>query len=183
MPKLTNWSINSIYKKLRVDYSNTSGKFPETPLALLKIRFFESLMLKGCLKEQNIVLNPKIHPKEIESIQNHSILQHSNTQSSKRSVKKINPGDINHFHKKSRKNLTDEDQRRKILRMGIDLFPNHGALYKVLGELEMKHGSHSQARELFTRGLEQDPYYAPVYHAAALLEAKSGNLEVIILYI
>lgn len=117
MPKLTNWSINSIYKKLRVNYSNTSGKFPETPLALLKIRFFESLMLKGCLKEQNIVLNPK---KEIDSIQNHNILQHSNTQSSKRSVKKINPGDINHFHKKSRKNLTDEDQRRKILRMGIE---------------------------------------------------------------
>ena len=33
------------------------------------------------------------------------------------------------------------------------------------------------ARELFATGLERDPYCAPVYHAAALLEARLGNLD------
>ena len=54
----------------------------------------------------------------------------------------------------------------------------HGALYKVLGEIEMRQGLFSSARALFSQGLDQDPHYAPVYHAAALLEAKLGNIEV-----
>ena len=55
---------------------------------------------------------------------------------------------------------------------------SHGALYKVLGELEARRGRYAIARELFRAGLDKDPHYAPVYHAAALLEAKLGNLEV-----
>jgi tetratricopeptide (TPR) repeat protein len=74
--------------------------------------------------------------------------------------------------------LGNTAKAREVLKMGLDLFPSHGALYKVLGELEMKHGAVALARELFSRGLDEDPYYAPVYHAAALLEAKTGNLEV-----
>ena len=55
---------------------------------------------------------------------------------------------------------------------------SHGALYKVLGELEAKEGKYARARELFSVGLKKDPHCAAVYHAAALLEAKLGNLEV-----
>lgn len=55
---------------------------------------------------------------------------------------------------------------------------SHGALYKVLGELEAKGGKFTRARELFALGLSKDPHCAAVYHAAALLEAKLGNLEV-----
>ena len=55
---------------------------------------------------------------------------------------------------------------------------SHGALYKVLGELEAKEGRYAKARELFAVGLSKDPHCAAVYHAAALLEAKLGNLEV-----
>ena len=47
----------------------------------------------------------------------------------------------------------------------------------VLGELEAKHGHHAKARELFMTGLDRDPHCMAVYHAAALLEAKLGNLE------
>lgn len=55
---------------------------------------------------------------------------------------------------------------------------SHGALYKVLGELEAKEGRYTRARELFSLGLSKDPHCVAVYHAAALLEAKLGNLEV-----
>lgn len=51
-------------------------------------------------------------------------------------------------------------------------------MYKVLGELEAKNGSYTKARELFALGLSKDPHCAPVYHAAAMLEAKFGNLKV-----
>jgi hypothetical protein len=54
----------------------------------------------------------------------------------------------------------------------------HGALYKVLGEIEMRQGAGPRARELFALGLKRDPYCASLYHAAALLEARLGNLEV-----
>ena len=47
----------------------------------------------------------------------------------------------------------------------------------MLGELEAKHGHHAKARELFMTGLDRDPHCLAVYHAAALLEAKLGNLE------
>ena len=48
----------------------------------------------------------------------------------------------------------------------------------MLGELEAKEGKYARARELFSVGLKKDPHCAAVYHAAALLEAKLGNLEV-----
>ena len=48
----------------------------------------------------------------------------------------------------------------------------------MLGELEAKEGRYTRARELFALGLSKDPHCAAVYHAAALLEAKLGNLEV-----
>ena len=48
----------------------------------------------------------------------------------------------------------------------------------MLGELEAKEGRFARARELFALGLSKDPHCAAVYHAAALLEAKLGNLEV-----
>jgi hypothetical protein len=51
-------------------------------------------------------------------------------------------------------------------------------LYKVLGEIEMRQGNSARARELFALGLKRDPHCASLYHAAALLEAKLGNLEV-----
>ena len=62
----------------------------------------------------------------------------------------------------------------------FQLFQSHGALYKVLGELNVRQGLYTKARELFDVALDQDAHYAPVYHAAALLEAKLGNLEVCI---
>lgn len=61
----------------------------------------------------------------------------------------------------------------------IARFPSHGALYKVMGELEVRQSSYIEARRIFRNGISNDPNYAPLYHSAALLEAKIGNLEVI----
>jgi hypothetical protein len=51
-------------------------------------------------------------------------------------------------------------------------------LYKVLGEIEARENQFSVARDIFAKGLSQDSNCAPLYHAAALLEAKLGNLGV-----
>ena len=56
---------------------------------------------------------------------------------------------------------------------------SHGALYKVLGEMEVRQQRYIKAREIFSKGIGMDPHCAPLYHAAALLEAKLGNLEVV----
>ena len=56
---------------------------------------------------------------------------------------------------------------------------SHGALYKVLGEMEVRQQRYIKAREIFSKGIRMDPHCAPLYHAAALLEAKLGNLEVV----
>jgi len=55
---------------------------------------------------------------------------------------------------------------------------SHGALYKVLGELDARQGSVEMARAVLSKGLERDPSYAPLYHASAILESQYGNLEV-----
>ena len=55
---------------------------------------------------------------------------------------------------------------------------SHGALYKVLGEMELRKGRYVKAKQIFNEGIILDPYCAPLYHAAALLEAKLGNLGV-----
>ena len=55
---------------------------------------------------------------------------------------------------------------------------SHGALYKVLGEMEVRQHEYANARRTFTKGLQLDSRCAPLYHAAALLEAKLGNLRV-----
>jgi hypothetical protein len=56
-------------------------------------------------------------------------------------------------------------------------FFSHGALYKVLGELESRQGQYLEARRWFNSGLKNDSRYIPLYHEAAMLEAKLGNLE------
>ena len=55
---------------------------------------------------------------------------------------------------------------------------SHGALYKVLGEMEIRQKQYLKARETFAKGLSLDSHCAPLYHAAALMEAKLGNLGV-----
>jgi hypothetical protein len=49
--------------------------------------------------------------------------------------------------------------------------------YKVLGEQLERLGDFKQARHVFAVGLTNDASCAPLYHAAALLEARLGNLE------
>jgi hypothetical protein len=44
--------------------------------------------------------------------------------------------------------------------------------------MEARQNHFSVAREIFATGLSQDSHCAPLYHAAALLEAKLGNLGV-----
>jgi len=73
--------------------------------------------------------------------------------------------------------LGDHARAKKFFETGIERFPDHGALYKVLGEQYEKAGSFLEARKVFALGLERDPHCAPVYHAAALLEARLGNLD------
>ena len=48
----------------------------------------------------------------------------------------------------------------------------------MLGEIESREGEFLEARRWFTLGIERDPRYTPLYHEAALFEAKLGNLEV-----
>jgi len=74
--------------------------------------------------------------------------------------------------------LGNHTKAKRLFETGIERFPGHGSLYKVLGEQYERQGAFLQAREVFHKGLSQDPYCAQVYHAAALLEARLGNLEV-----
>ena len=74
--------------------------------------------------------------------------------------------------------LGDHGKARKLFETGIERFPDHGTLYRVLGEQHERQGAFLLARDVFAKGLERDPYCAQVYHAAALLEARLGNLEV-----
>ena len=63
------------------------------------------------------------------------------------------------------------------------MYGSHGALYKVLGEMEVRQQKYIIARETFSRGLTLDPHCAPLYHAAALLEAILGNLGVLHIFL
>jgi tetratricopeptide (TPR) repeat protein len=58
----------------------------------------------------------------------------------------------------------------------------HGALYKVLGEIESRQGNYQEARICFNLGISMDPHYAPLYHETALFEARLGNIEVCFFY-
>ena len=49
---------------------------------------------------------------------------------------------------------------------------------QALGELEVRAGTSDRAREVFTAGINADGNCAGLYHAAALLEAKLGNMQV-----
>ena len=52
VPNLTKWSMNMIHKQLQEEYANLSSNvYPNTALALLKLRFFENLMLKQIERE------------------------------------------------------------------------------------------------------------------------------------
>ena len=73
--------------------------------------------------------------------------------------------------------LGEHARSRKLLESGIRRFSDHGPLYKVLGEQYERLSDFNTAREVFRDGLQRDPHCAPLYHAAALLEARLGNLE------
>ena len=52
VPNLTKWSMNMIHKQLQEEYSSMkSNTYPDTALALLRLRFFENLMIKQSERE------------------------------------------------------------------------------------------------------------------------------------
>ena len=73
--------------------------------------------------------------------------------------------------------LGDYTRAKGILDAALKRFPRHGALYKVYGEMEARQSNYAAAKIVFERGLEEDRHCAPLYHAAALLAAKTGDLS------
>jgi tetratricopeptide (TPR) repeat protein len=64
------------------------------------------------------------------------------------------------------------------LRRGIECDPNNGDLYRKLGTFLLeRQGKINDAREVYEKGIELDPLYAPLYHSLAELEARIGNFE------
>jgi tetratricopeptide (TPR) repeat protein len=65
-----------------------------------------------------------------------------------------------------------------LLRRGIECDPNNGELYNKLGtQLIERQGKINDAREVYEKGIELNPLYAPLYHSLAELEARIGNFE------
>jgi tetratricopeptide (TPR) repeat protein len=64
-----------------------------------------------------------------------------------------------------------------LLRRGIECDPNDAELYRELGEYLISQGKIEDAREVFEKGMEVNPMYAPLYHSMAELEARICNLE------
>lgn len=64
-----------------------------------------------------------------------------------------------------------------ILRRGIECAPNDAELYRKLGDYLVGKGKVEDAREVFEKGMELNPMYAPLYHSLAELEARVFNLE------
>ena len=44
--------------------------------------------------------------------------------------------------------------------------------------MESKRGNYERARELFEKGIDQDPFHAQIFHAYAEMEAKLVNIPV-----
>lgn len=64
-----------------------------------------------------------------------------------------------------------------FLRRGIECDPDNAALYKQLGDKLLGKGKIDDAREVYERGIDISPMYAPLYHSLAELEARICNLE------
>lgn len=64
-----------------------------------------------------------------------------------------------------------------ILRRGIECAPNDAELYRRLGQYLVQKGQYNDAREVFEKGLDFNPLYAPLYHSLAELEALVCNIE------
>jgi tetratricopeptide (TPR) repeat protein len=75
------------------------------------------------------------------------------------------------------KALGNEGLASLLLRRGIECAPNEADLYLTLGNDLLVQGKIVDAREVFEKGLEVNPLFAPLYHSLAELEAKVFNLE------
>eukprot|EP00980_Cylindrotheca_fusiformis_P015825 scaffold4634_cov122-Cylindrotheca_fusiformis.AAC.6 len=64
-----------------------------------------------------------------------------------------------------------------LLRRGIECAPNDAGLYRKLGDYLISKGNIVDAREVYERGIELNPLYAPLYHSLAELEARVFNVE------
>jgi tetratricopeptide (TPR) repeat protein len=64
-----------------------------------------------------------------------------------------------------------------LLRRGIECDPSDAELYRELGEYLVSQGKIEDAREVFEKGMEVNPMYAPLYHSMAELEARICNLD------
>jgi tetratricopeptide (TPR) repeat protein len=64
-----------------------------------------------------------------------------------------------------------------LLRRGIECDPYDAELYRELGEYLVGQGKINDAREVFEKGMEMNPMYAPLYHSMAELEARICNLD------
>jgi crooked neck len=70
-----------------------------------------------------------------------------------------------------------------VLRRGIECSEssnnNHNKvrLYRALGDTLVRLGKIVEARQVLEEGISIDPFYAPLYHSLAELEARVGNVE------
>jgi tetratricopeptide (TPR) repeat protein len=63
-----------------------------------------------------------------------------------------------------------------MLRRGIECDPDNADLYRKLGDHLLGKGKIDDAREVYEKGIEINPMYAPLYHSLAELEARICNL-------
>jgi tetratricopeptide (TPR) repeat protein len=64
-----------------------------------------------------------------------------------------------------------------MLRRGIECDPDNAELYRKLGDHLLGQNKINDAREVYEKGIETNPMYAPLYHSLAELEARICNLE------
>ena len=68
------------------------------------------------------------------------------------------------------------DKARYLLSIGEIVDPQHGPLYHAYGNMELRHGNVTGAREIFTRGISMNcSDVTSLFHAWGLLELREGD--------
>jgi tetratricopeptide (TPR) repeat protein len=80
------------------------------------------------------------------------------------------------------KQLNKSKESEKIFKKGIKLFPERGALYNELGEVQIAANNNKDAIKSWEKGIELDPSYSKNYYNAARFYFASNNNVWCVLY-
>jgi len=70
------------------------------------------------------------------------------------------------------------EKARYLFSIGMIADPQHGPLYHAYGNMELRHGNISGARDIFTHGISRNcSDVTSLFHAWGLLELKEGGAD------